>query len=75
MNKKKSSIVDPLVKVEVYGVPADCAERKTNHIENNGTFLVMHIDFHLLEVWMCDIFQLPIGLYINEPSSIHLLLI
>lgn len=63
MNKKKSSIVDPLVKVKVYGVQADCAERETNHIENNGTFLVMHIDFRLLGVWMCDIFQLPLGPY------------
>lgn len=75
VNKKKSSIVDPLVKVNVYGAPADCAERETNHIENNGTFLVMHIDFHLLEVWLCDIFQVPLGPYINELSSIHLLLL
>lgn len=39
MNDKKSSIVDPLVKVEVLGVPADCAEKETHHIANNGTFL------------------------------------
>ncbi|XP_047444392.1 1-phosphatidylinositol 4,5-bisphosphate phosphodiesterase delta-1-like isoform X2 [Mugil cephalus] len=36
INKKKSSIVDPLVKVEVYGVPADVAEKETNSIYNNG---------------------------------------
>ncbi|XP_029379930.1 1-phosphatidylinositol 4,5-bisphosphate phosphodiesterase delta-1-like isoform X2 [Echeneis naucrates] len=36
VNKKKSSIVDPLVKVEVFGVPADVAEKETNAIENNG---------------------------------------
>ncbi|XP_074506479.1 1-phosphatidylinositol 4,5-bisphosphate phosphodiesterase delta-1-like isoform X2 [Sebastes fasciatus] len=36
VNKKKSSIVDPLVKVEVYGVPADVAERETSAVENNG---------------------------------------
>ncbi|XP_070774279.1 1-phosphatidylinositol 4,5-bisphosphate phosphodiesterase delta-1-like isoform X4 [Enoplosus armatus] len=36
VNKKKSSIVDPLVKVEVYGVPADVAEKETSPIENNG---------------------------------------
>lgn len=36
MNKKKSSIVDPLVIVEVFGVPADCAKKETHHIENNG---------------------------------------
>lgn len=39
MNDKKSSIVDPLVKVEVLGVPADCAKKETHHIANNGTFL------------------------------------
>lgn len=38
VNKKKSSIVDPLVKVEVYGVPADVAEKETSPVENNGTF-------------------------------------
>ncbi|XP_070829464.1 1-phosphatidylinositol 4,5-bisphosphate phosphodiesterase delta-1-like [Chaetodon trifascialis] len=36
VNKKKSSIVDPLVKVEVHGVPADVAEKATNHVDNNG---------------------------------------
>ncbi|CAK6967906.1 -phosphatidylinositol 4%2C5-bisphosphate phosphodiesterase delta-1b [Scomber scombrus] len=36
VNNKKSSIVDPVVKVEVYGVPADVAEKETKNIENNG---------------------------------------
>ncbi|XP_030629342.1 1-phosphatidylinositol 4,5-bisphosphate phosphodiesterase delta-1b isoform X2 [Chanos chanos] len=36
MNKKKSSIVDPLVRVEIFGVPADVSEKETEHIENNG---------------------------------------
>uniref|UniRef100_A0A3Q3WYH9 Phosphoinositide phospholipase C n=1 Tax=Mola mola TaxID=94237 RepID=A0A3Q3WYH9_MOLML len=36
VTQKKSSILDPLVKVEVYGVPADVAEKKTHPIENNG---------------------------------------
>uniref|UniRef100_A0A3B4WH43 Phosphoinositide phospholipase C n=1 Tax=Seriola lalandi dorsalis TaxID=1841481 RepID=A0A3B4WH43_SERLL len=36
VNKKKSSIVDPLVKVEVFGVPADVAEKETSPVENNG---------------------------------------
>ncbi|XP_041849265.1 1-phosphatidylinositol 4,5-bisphosphate phosphodiesterase delta-1-like isoform X2 [Melanotaenia boesemani] len=36
VNKKKSSIVDPLVKVEIYGVPADVAEKETASFENNG---------------------------------------
>ncbi|XP_041029552.1 1-phosphatidylinositol 4,5-bisphosphate phosphodiesterase delta-3-like [Carcharodon carcharias] len=33
---KKNSIVDPLVRVEVYGVPDDNATQKTSHVENNG---------------------------------------
>ncbi|XP_070701723.1 1-phosphatidylinositol 4,5-bisphosphate phosphodiesterase delta-1-like isoform X2 [Pempheris klunzingeri] len=36
VNKKKSSIVDPLVKVQVFGVPADVAEKETGPVENNG---------------------------------------
>uniref|UniRef100_A0AAQ5YX00 Phosphoinositide phospholipase C n=1 Tax=Amphiprion ocellaris TaxID=80972 RepID=A0AAQ5YX00_AMPOC len=36
VNKKKSSIVDPLVKVEVHGVPADVAEKETRPVDNNG---------------------------------------
>ncbi|XP_039983240.1 1-phosphatidylinositol 4,5-bisphosphate phosphodiesterase delta-1a isoform X1 [Xiphias gladius] len=37
INKDKHrSIVDPLVRVEIYGVPADNASRETHHIENNG---------------------------------------
>lgn len=37
VNKDKhKSIVDPLVKVEIYGVPADNASNETHHIENNG---------------------------------------
>ncbi|XP_057714453.1 1-phosphatidylinositol 4,5-bisphosphate phosphodiesterase delta-1b [Corythoichthys intestinalis] len=36
INNKKSSIVDPLVKVEVYGVPADTSAKETCVVENNG---------------------------------------
>uniref|UniRef100_A0AAQ5ZWT2 Phosphoinositide phospholipase C n=1 Tax=Amphiprion ocellaris TaxID=80972 RepID=A0AAQ5ZWT2_AMPOC len=37
INKDKhKSIVDPLVRVEIYGVPADNASKETHHIENNG---------------------------------------
>lgn len=43
VNNKKSSIVDALVKVEVYGVPADVAEKETHPVEDNGTFLVLYI--------------------------------
>uniref|UniRef100_A0A668SAQ4 Phosphoinositide phospholipase C n=2 Tax=Oreochromis aureus TaxID=47969 RepID=A0A668SAQ4_OREAU len=36
VSQKKSSIVDPLVKVEIYGVPADVAEKETKPFDNNG---------------------------------------
>ncbi|XP_036934720.1 1-phosphatidylinositol 4,5-bisphosphate phosphodiesterase delta-1a isoform X2 [Acanthopagrus latus] len=37
INKDKhKSIVDPLVRVELYGVPADNASKETHYIENNG---------------------------------------
>uniref|UniRef100_A0A8C1KAL0 Phosphoinositide phospholipase C n=1 Tax=Cyprinus carpio TaxID=7962 RepID=A0A8C1KAL0_CYPCA len=33
---KQKSIVDPQVKVEIYGVPDDIASKQTHHIDNNG---------------------------------------
>ncbi|CAN9497978.1 unnamed protein product [Ophioblennius macclurei] len=36
VNQKEGSIVDPLVRVEVYGVPKDQAREETAHIQNNG---------------------------------------
>ncbi|KAF7669274.1 hypothetical protein LDENG_00203320 [Lucifuga dentata] len=37
LNKDKhKSIADPLVRVELYGVPADIASKETHYIENNG---------------------------------------
>ncbi|XP_051555462.1 1-phosphatidylinositol 4,5-bisphosphate phosphodiesterase delta-1-like isoform X2 [Myxocyprinus asiaticus] len=36
LNEKKSSIVDPLVQVQIYGVPADTTVKETPYIENNG---------------------------------------
>ncbi|XP_028288228.1 1-phosphatidylinositol 4,5-bisphosphate phosphodiesterase delta-1a isoform X2 [Parambassis ranga] len=33
---KEKSIVDPLVRVEIYGVPADNASKETRYILNNG---------------------------------------
>uniref|UniRef100_A0A671XE91 Phosphoinositide phospholipase C n=1 Tax=Sparus aurata TaxID=8175 RepID=A0A671XE91_SPAAU len=37
INKDKhKSIVDPLVRVEIYGVPADNASKETHYIDNNG---------------------------------------
>ncbi|XP_045155404.1 1-phosphatidylinositol 4,5-bisphosphate phosphodiesterase delta-3, partial [Echinops telfairi] len=34
--EKASSIVDPLVRVELHGVPADCSRKETNYVLNNG---------------------------------------
>ncbi|XP_045442139.1 1-phosphatidylinositol 4,5-bisphosphate phosphodiesterase delta-3 isoform X1 [Pipistrellus kuhlii] len=34
--EKPSSIVDPLVRVEIHGVPMDCARKETNYVLNNG---------------------------------------
>ncbi|XP_036412446.1 1-phosphatidylinositol 4,5-bisphosphate phosphodiesterase delta-1b isoform X2 [Colossoma macropomum] len=36
VSQKTASIVDPLVRVEIHGVPADEAEKETRHIQNNG---------------------------------------
>ncbi|XP_072235364.1 1-phosphatidylinositol 4,5-bisphosphate phosphodiesterase delta-4 isoform X1 [Leuresthes tenuis] len=36
VNIKEGSIVDPLVKVEIHGVPMDQAKQETRYIENNG---------------------------------------
>lgn len=36
VNMKKDSIVDPLVRVEIHGVPMDQAKQETRYIENNG---------------------------------------
>uniref|UniRef100_F7E7T1 Phosphoinositide phospholipase C n=1 Tax=Monodelphis domestica TaxID=13616 RepID=F7E7T1_MONDO len=34
--EKPNSIVDPLVRVEIYGVPRDCAQKETDYVLNNG---------------------------------------
>ncbi|XP_058904820.1 1-phosphatidylinositol 4,5-bisphosphate phosphodiesterase delta-3 isoform X2 [Kogia breviceps] len=34
--EKPNSIVDPLVRIEIHGVPADCACKETNYVLNNG---------------------------------------
>ncbi|XP_035491716.1 1-phosphatidylinositol 4,5-bisphosphate phosphodiesterase delta-1b isoform X3 [Scophthalmus maximus] len=54
VNKKKSSIVDPLVKVEVYGVPADVAEKETSPVENNGFNPSWNDTFHF-DVYVPDL--------------------
>ncbi|NXW59089.1 PLCD4 phosphodiesterase, partial [Eurystomus gularis] len=35
-NSKEGAIIDPLVRVEIHGVPADQARQETKYIENNG---------------------------------------
>lgn len=42
VNIKEGSIVDPLVRVEIHGVPLDQAKQETRYIENNGTRLTLH---------------------------------
>lgn len=37
VNIKEDSIVDPLVRVEIHGVPMDQVKQETRYIENNGT--------------------------------------
>lgn len=46
VNIKEDSIVDPLVRVEIHGVPIDHAKQETRYIENNGTqgLFVPYID-------------------------------
>uniref|UniRef100_A0A8C6FT46 Phosphoinositide phospholipase C n=1 Tax=Moschus moschiferus TaxID=68415 RepID=A0A8C6FT46_MOSMO len=34
--EKPNSIVDPLVRIEIHGVPTDCAHKETNYVLNNG---------------------------------------
>lgn len=36
LNNKKSSIVDPFVRVEIHGVRADCSSKQTEYKLNNG---------------------------------------
>uniref|UniRef100_A0A4W4FWL2 Phosphoinositide phospholipase C n=1 Tax=Electrophorus electricus TaxID=8005 RepID=A0A4W4FWL2_ELEEL len=36
ISKKEGSIVDPFVRVEIYGVPLDQTKQETKYIENNG---------------------------------------
>ncbi|NWQ89878.1 PLCD4 phosphodiesterase, partial [Burhinus bistriatus] len=35
-NSKDGAVIDPLVRVEIHGVPADQARQETKYIENNG---------------------------------------
>ncbi|XP_077790392.1 1-phosphatidylinositol 4,5-bisphosphate phosphodiesterase delta-4 [Podarcis muralis] len=35
-NSKEGSIIDPLVRVEIHGIPADSAKQETKYIDDNG---------------------------------------
>lgn len=43
MNKKKSSIVDPFVTVEIFGVARDKEKKSTKVVENNGKKDLLYI--------------------------------
>lgn len=45
LSKKEGSIVDPLVKVEIYGVPQDQSKQETKRIDNNGELQVILMFF------------------------------
>ncbi len=36
VNIKEGSIIDPLVRVEIHGVPLDQAKQETRYLDNNG---------------------------------------
>ncbi|XP_051538475.1 1-phosphatidylinositol 4,5-bisphosphate phosphodiesterase delta-1-like isoform X2 [Myxocyprinus asiaticus] len=49
LNKDKpKSIVDPQVRVEIYGVPADNATKQTHHIDNNGFNPMWNTNFQFI---------------------------
>ncbi|KAM6934380.1 1-phosphatidylinositol 4,5-bisphosphate phosphodiesterase delta-4 [Xenentodon cancila] len=48
VNQKEGSIVDPLVRVEIYGVPQDQAKEETNYINNNGFNPVWNETLHFV---------------------------
>lgn len=54
VGKRESAIVDPIVKVQVYGVPADTAAVETSYIKNNGFNPMWNENFQL-EVCVPDL--------------------
>ncbi|XP_061465280.1 1-phosphatidylinositol 4,5-bisphosphate phosphodiesterase delta-4 isoform X2 [Rhineura floridana] len=53
-NSKEGSIVDPLVRVEIHGVPADNARQETKYIDNNG-FNPHWGETFLFQVWVPEL--------------------
>ncbi|NP_001090146.1 1-phosphatidylinositol 4,5-bisphosphate phosphodiesterase delta-4 isoform X1 [Xenopus laevis] len=53
-NSKEGSIVDPLVRVEIFGVPIDQTKQETKYIENNGFnpmwYETLHFKIHVPEL-------------------------
>ncbi|OCT61019.1 1-phosphatidylinositol 4,5-bisphosphate phosphodiesterase delta-4-like [Xenopus laevis] len=53
-NKKEGSIVDPLVRVEIFGAPVDQTKQETKYIENNGFnpmwYETLHFKIHVPEL-------------------------
>uniref|UniRef100_A0A4W5RF92 Phosphoinositide phospholipase C n=1 Tax=Hucho hucho TaxID=62062 RepID=A0A4W5RF92_9TELE len=48
VNQKEGSIVDPLVRVEIYGVFQDQAKQETSYIDNNGFNPLWNETFHFI---------------------------
>ncbi|TSO05367.1 1-phosphatidylinositol 4,5-bisphosphate phosphodiesterase delta-1 [Bagarius yarrelli] len=46
VSKKSLSIVDPLVRVEIHGVPADVSKKETQCVQNNGFNPMWNENFH-----------------------------
>lgn len=46
LNNKKSSIVDPFVRVEIHGVRADCSSKQTEYKLNNGEWATDPTPWH-----------------------------
>ncbi|XP_042309608.1 1-phosphatidylinositol 4,5-bisphosphate phosphodiesterase delta-4 isoform X2 [Sceloporus undulatus] len=53
-NSKEGSIVDPLVRVEIHGVPGDNAKQETKYIDNNG-FNPQWGEIFQFQVWVPEL--------------------
>lgn len=60
---KHKSIVDPLVRVEIHGVPADNDSKETDYIENNGILRLFLLHQCLIQVhvnqWVNHLDDIP----------------
>lgn len=66
-NSKEASIIDPLVRVEIFGVPIDQAKQETKYIENNGRLrtswgrLCLVYNIHCSELMLVNKTGAPMG--------------